>query len=69
MLDNIVNYINSYASNGANFADIREAAIYNNFRRIYSYLPIGKYFGEFGMEHVYQRTCSSYLGNKTRSCL
>jgi len=66
VLDNIVNSINAYASNGANFADIREPAIYNNFRRVYSYLPKGKYFGEFGMEHVYQRTCISYLGNKTR---
>lgn len=66
VLDNIVNSINAYASNRANFDDIREPIIYSNFKRIYSHFPIGKYFGEFGMEHVYQKNCSSYLGNKTR---
>lgn len=66
VLDNIVNSINAHASNNANFESIREPAIYSNFKRIYSYLPKGKYFGELGLEHVLQNTCDSYLGVKTR---
>lgn len=66
VVDNIVNSINANSSNAVNFDDIREPSIYSNFKRIYSHFPVGKYFGEFGMEHVYQKTCSSYMGNATR---
>lgn len=66
IVDNIVNSINACASNRANFDEIRESSIYSNFKRIYLHLPVEKYFGQFGMEHVYQRTCSSYMKNKTR---
>ncbi|MDV3428909.1 MAG: hypothetical protein LIR50_18115 [Bacillota bacterium] len=66
VLDNIINSINAYASNSVNIDSIREPAIYSNFKRIYSYLPKGKYYGEFGLEHVSQNTYYSYLGDKTR---
>ncbi|HBP62820.1 MAG TPA: hypothetical protein DD730_00775 [Desulfosporosinus sp.] len=66
VIDNVVNFINASASNGANSEDIRELSMYSNLKRVYSHLPIGKYFGQFGMEHVFQRTCSSYMGDKTR---
>lgn len=64
VVDNIVNSINAYASKGANLEDIREPSMYSNFKRIYSHFPIGKYFGEFGMEHVYQKNGGSYLRNQ-----
>lgn len=66
VVDNIVNSKNAYALNGKNFDEIREPCIYNNFKRIYSHMPAGKYFGEFGMEHVYQKTCNSYMGDEKR---
>ncbi|MFA6939828.1 MAG: hypothetical protein WCQ54_02450 [Clostridiaceae bacterium] len=66
VLDNIINSKNAYASNSVNFESIREPGIYSNFKRIYSNLPKGKYFGEFGMEHVYQNICNSYMGDKSR---
>lgn len=52
VLDNIENYLNAYASN--NLESLREPCLYSNFKRIYSNLPKGKYFGEFGLEHIYQ---------------
>lgn len=64
--DNIVSSINAYHADNANFIKVREPFIYSNFRRIYSHLPEGKFFGEFGMEHVYQKTCNSYMGAQER---
>lgn len=37
---------------------LREQAIYDNFVKLYNFLPPGKFFGQFGMAHVYQRQCS-----------
>ncbi len=67
VVDNMVNSINAYASNERNFSTIREPAIYSNFIRIYSHFPSGKYFGEFGMEHVYQRSYDSYPNNNMKN--
>lgn len=66
VVDNIINALNVYASNGENSNKIRELSIYSNFKRIYSHFPVGKYFGQFGMNHVYQKTCSSFMGTQTR---
>lgn len=67
VLDNIVNSLNKYASSTiADSNKIRESSIYSNFKRVYSHFPNEKYFGQFGMEHVYQRACSSYMGDEPR---
>lgn len=66
VVDNLVNSINAYDSNSAKFSQIREPSMYSNFKRICEYLPKGKYLGEFGTEHVYQRHCGIQLGNLRR---
>lgn len=37
----------------------REAAIYKNFNLVYSHYPKGKYFGQFGREHIYLKKRNS----------
>lgn len=66
IVDNTVNTINSHFLNNASSDMVRDPSMFNNFSKVYSYLPKGKYFGEFGMEHVYQKTCNSYMGNHER---
>ncbi|KPU27706.1 hypothetical protein TR13x_04075 [Caloranaerobacter sp. TR13] len=63
VVDNIENSINAYE---ADFDIIREQSIYDNFKRVYNQLPKGKYFGQWGLEHVYQRLCHSYMDEKDR---
>lgn len=43
------------------YAEVEENSLYSNFKKIYSNLPKGKYFGQFEMEHVYQ---NGYAGMK-----
>lgn len=50
---NLLNSIEVYQGKGY---DYREDAIYNNFVEIYNYLPKGKYYGQFGSEHVFQHS-------------
>lgn len=61
VVDNMINSINAYSNEGENFDKVREPAIYNNFKRIYAHFPAEKYFGEFGMDHVYQKRNTMYL--------
>lgn len=56
IIDNIINAISAYTAPALDFNKVREPCIYNNFKRIYNHISGGKYFGEFGMEHVYQKT-------------
>lgn len=49
-----------------NYSEIREECMYNNFKKVYTHFPKGKYFGQFGLEHVYQRHCNSYIYEKDR---
>ncbi len=65
VVDNIVNFKNTKTSSESNFDNIREPLIYSNFKRIYSHFPTKKYFGEFGMEHVYQRSPTSSYTNES----
>jgi len=37
---------------------LREQGMYENFVKIYNHYPPGKFFGQFGMAHVYQEQCS-----------
>lgn len=67
VVDNINNTINANEQNDeSKYGEIREKSIYNNFKRIYMHFPKGKYFGQWGAEHVYQRCCNSYLGDIER---
>lgn len=64
VVNNIINSINAYSAHDSSFYSIREPIMYENFLMIYYHLPYGKYFGELGMDHVYQKiNSSSYLGN------
>lgn len=65
VVDNIYNCLNAH-ENRDKFDKIREESIYNNFKKVYKYLPKGKFYGQFGMEHVYQNVCGSYLGEQQR---
>lgn len=51
-LRNIINAYKCYDSKNK-FGELRESCINNNFKKIYEYLPKGKYYGEFGIEHTY----------------
>jgi hypothetical protein len=63
VVNNMNNCVNAYKSD---FDVVREKSIYSNFKKAYEHYPKGKYFGQFGMEHIYQRVCYSYLGEKDR---
>ncbi|MDP4088255.1 MAG: hypothetical protein Q8930_03150 [Bacillota bacterium] len=60
IVDNIINSINFYGSGQVNgISDIREGSIYSNFKRVYEYLPEGKYYGQFGSFHIMQKPTES----------
>lgn len=40
---------------------LREQIMYENFLKLFNHYPQGKYFGQFGMEHVFQSQCATYL--------
>ncbi|MDD4402467.1 MAG: erythromycin esterase family protein [Desulfitobacteriaceae bacterium] len=40
---------------------LRERTMYENFLKIYAHYPEGKFFGQFGMEHVFQENCQTFL--------
>lgn len=50
---NLLNMLDVYQGN--NFNGIRDEKIYENFLKISSHLPKGKYFGQMGLSHVFQR--------------
>ena len=55
------NLVKSVAYHEDGDFQVREQAMYENFIKLYDYLPVGKYFGQIGMEHVFQQQCSSRL--------
>lgn len=59
-VDNAVNSIQiqyglKYSSSEYRFYPQRERNSYNNFKKLYKFLPKAKYYGQFGDAHVYQR--------------
>ncbi|MCR3759669.1 erythromycin esterase family protein [Clostridium felsineum] len=72
IVNNMVNAYDAYLSfsNSANstqfkkFEKKRELSIYNNFKILHAQLPKGKYFGQFGGEHVYQSSFSDGVYKK-----
>lgn len=65
VVDNVINRYSAYEDD-SKFNQIREESIYSNFTRVYDYYPKSKYYGQWGMEHVYQKTCDSYMGEQDR---
>lgn len=48
---------------------IRDLAMYKNFKKLYDYLPKEKYFGQFGLDHTFQKNIeysyfATYLNNE-----
>jgi hypothetical protein len=56
---NILNAIEAYSvfllKNDKNFNEIRDKKMYENFVKLYPRLPEGKFFGQFGTDHVFQK--------------
>ena len=49
--------------------NIRDLAMYKNFKKLYDYLPKEKYFGQFGLTHAFQKNIehsyfASYANNE-----
>lgn len=51
--DNLLSRYRVY--HGNNFNAIRDKQMYENFIRIHNRLPTGKYYGQLGLSHVFQR--------------
>jgi hypothetical protein len=41
------------------FYNFRDKIMFENFSKINTYFPEGKYYGQFGMHHVFQSQCSN----------
>ncbi len=54
--DNLLSRYKVY--NGNNLNAIRDKQMYENFIRIHNRLPTGKYYGQLGLSHVFQRQTS-----------
>ena len=56
VLENVLNGKEAYKHNGDMTAwnNVRDAMIYDNFVKLDNFLPKGKYFGQWGLPHVYQ---------------
>lgn len=65
IIDNILNTIHGVADESKEF-EIREQYMFENFVKIYNHFPKGKYFGQFGLEHVLQGEYESYIGKFER---
>lgn len=59
--DNILNTIEAYYKQDGSRQDnqvfnaVRDKKMYENFLKIYSHLPQGKYYGQFGLNHAFQK--------------
>jgi hypothetical protein len=54
MTDNLLQTTDAQARQGNDFNRVRDTYLYANFLRIYSTLPKGKFYGQWGRNHVYQ---------------
>lgn len=52
--DNILNALDAYSKSDEQWNSTRDAYIYNNFKKLHAKLPKGKYYGQWGLNHVYQ---------------
>lgn len=52
--DNILNTVDCYSKSDDLWNSTRDAYIYSNFKKCHSKLPKGKYYGQWGLNHIYQ---------------
>lgn len=52
--DNILNALDAYSKSDEQWNSTRDAYIYNNFKKLHTKLPKGKYYGQWGLNHIYQ---------------
>lgn len=63
----------NYLGRHGSYIDNRDATMYANFQKYYAKLSKGKYFGQFGMNHVFQKSINgkeyfaSFLNNDEKS--
>lgn len=53
--DNILYTKEAYSAKENNFNKIRDKRIYENFEKVHDNLPKGKYYGQWGVNHIFQR--------------
>jgi hypothetical protein len=58
-VNNTLTGIKAYDKSTKNFDAFREQAICSNFLSVYEHYGKGKYFGQFGSEHVFQSHCNT----------
>lgn len=58
IIDNIINADKIYKAAGQNLKKEIELCMFNNFKTAYS--PKGKYFGEFELEHLYDKNITGF---------
>lgn len=60
-VENCAVTFDAYAAgnDAAKFNEIRESAIIGNFKRIYPRYSDGKFFGQWGSEHIYRTPCDT----------
>lgn len=52
--ENLLNMYQVYGGN--NFNHIRDGKMYKNFIKIYREIPYGKYYGQLGLSHIFQKS-------------
>jgi hypothetical protein len=53
--DNILYTNEAYSVNDNEFNKVRDKRIYENFKKVYDNLPKGKYYGQWGLNHIFQK--------------
>ena len=53
--ENIIAQVKAYKAGDMSFNQIRDDKIYDNFKKIYQHIPKGKYYGQWGLNHVFQK--------------
>lgn len=64
-----INIYNHYNVNRIDFEKSRDLKIYDNFLKIYAALPEGKFFGEFGLNHILQKKVGDFGVDKLNMLL
>lgn len=53
--ENILYTKEVYSAKEVDFNKVRDKRIYENFEKVYDNLPKGKYYGQWGVNHIFQR--------------
>lgn len=55
-IDNLKFSIETHMGKNGIVNDVRDKNMFENFKKYYTHLPQGKYFGQFGMNHTFQQS-------------